>query len=157
MHRINGGKARCSQIQFEAVAAWCWDGEFLPSWRRSLAGSLLLLGVCTDSGSETESRSVVSDSFQPHRLYHGILQARVLEWVAFPFCTIFPTQGLNPGLLHYRWILYQLSHKGSPRTLEWVAYPFFSGSSQPRNRTRVSCIAGRFFIKLNYQGSPLTV
>ena len=24
---------------------------------------------------------------------------------------IFPTQGLNPGLLHRRWILYQLSHK----------------------------------------------
>ena len=26
----------------------------------------------------------------------------------------FPTQGLNPGLPHCRWILYQLSHKGSP-------------------------------------------
>ena len=25
---------------------------------------------------------------------------------------IFPTQGSNPGLLHCRWILYQLSHKG---------------------------------------------
>ena len=46
---------------------------------------------------------------------------------------IFPTQGLNPGLLHCRQILYQLSHKGSPRILEWVAYPFSSRSSQPRN------------------------
>ena len=27
---------------------------------------------------------------------------------------IFPTQGLNPGLLHCRWILYQLSQQGSP-------------------------------------------
>jgi len=27
---------------------------------------------------------------------------------------IFPTQGLNPGPLHCRWILYQPSHKGSP-------------------------------------------
>ena len=27
---------------------------------------------------------------------------------------IFPTQGSNPGLLHCRWILYQLSHQGSP-------------------------------------------
>ena len=34
---------------------------------------------------------------------------------------IFPTQGSNPGLLHCRQILYQLSHKGSPRILEWVA------------------------------------
>jgi len=32
----------------------------------------------------------------------------------------FPTQGLNPDLLQWRWILYQLSHKGSPRILEWV-------------------------------------
>ena len=27
---------------------------------------------------------------------------------------IFPTQGLNPGLLHCRWILYQLRYQGSP-------------------------------------------
>ena len=58
---------------------------------------------------------------------------------------IFPTQGLNPGLPHCTQILYQLSHKGSPRILQWVAYPFSSQSSQPRNRTWVSCIAGGFF------------
>ena len=58
---------------------------------------------------------------------------------------IFPTQGSNPGLLHCRRTFYQLSHKGSLRILEWVAYPFSRGSSQPRNRTGVSCIAGRFF------------
>ena len=58
---------------------------------------------------------------------------------------IFPTQGMNSGLPHCRQILYQLSHKGSPSILEWVAYPFSSRSSPPRNRTRVSCIAGRFF------------
>ena len=58
---------------------------------------------------------------------------------------IVPTQGSNPGLPHCRQILYQLSHTGSPRTLEWVAQPFSRGSSQLRNRTRVSCIAGEFF------------
>ena len=52
---------------------------------------------------------------------------------------------IYPGLPHCRWIFYQLSHKGSPRILEWVAYPFFSGSSWPRNQTRVSCIAGWFY------------
>ena len=56
---------------------------------------------------------------------HGILQVRILEWVAFPF----PSQGSNPGLPHCRWIPYQLSHKGSPGILVWVAYPFSSGSS----------------------------
>ena len=58
---------------------------------------------------------------------------------------IFPTQGSNPGLPHCRRILYQLSHKGSPRILEWVDYPFSSRYSWPRNRTRVSCIAGGLF------------
>ena len=77
---------------------------------------------------------------------HGILQARILEWVAFPISRgIFQTQGSNPGLQHCRQILYQLSHKGSPRRLEWVACPFSRGFFWPRNQTRVSCIEGRFF------------
>ena len=64
--------------------------------------------------------SVVSDSVRPHRRqparlprpwdspgkntgvgHHALLQG------------IFPTQGSNPGLLHCRQILYQLSHQGS--------------------------------------------
>ena len=28
--------------------------------------------------------------------------------------------GSNPGLLHRKWILYQLNHKGSPIILDWV-------------------------------------
>ena len=63
----------------------------------------------------------------------------------FLFQGLFSTQGLNPRLLHCRQILYQLSHQGSPRILEWVGIPFSSGSCQPRNRIRVSHIAGRFF------------
>ena len=62
---------------------------------------------------------------------------------------IFPTQGSNPGLPHCRQILYQLSHKGSPRTLEWVAYPFSSESSQSRNnRGLLHC--RRVLYKLSY-------
>ena len=88
---------------------------------------------------------------------HGILQARILEWIAFPFSRgssnpgieprspalqadslpdepqgkpkttgvgslsllqqIFPIQELNWGLLHSKWILYQLSAQGSPSHL----------------------------------------
>ena len=60
---------------------------------------------------------------------HGILQARILERLAFPFSrVIFPTQESNLGLPHCGLILYQLSHKGSPRILEWVAYPFSNRS-----------------------------
>ena len=89
-------------------------------------------------------------TLQPHELYSpwnspglntGVGSLALLQ-------RIFPTQGSNPGLPHHRQILYQLSHKGSPRILEWVAYPFSNGSSHPRNWTRVSCIADRFFTKL---------
>ena len=90
---------------------------------------------------------VTSDSLWPHGLYSpwkspgqntGVGSLLLLQ-------EIFPTQGSNSGLPHGRQILYQLSHKGSPRILEWVDYPFSSKSSGPRNRTGVSCIAGRFF------------
>ena len=79
----------------------------------------------------------MSDSLQPHGLYSpwnspgqntGVGSLSILQG-------IFPTQGSNPGLPHCRWILYQLSHKGSPRILEWVASPFSSRSSRPRNCT----------------------
>ena len=58
---------------------------------------------------------------------------------------IFPTQGWNPCLPHCRPILYQLSHKGSPRILVCIAYPFSSRFSWPRDWTGVSCITGWFF------------
>ena len=47
----------------------------------------------------------------PGSCVHGILQARILEWVLYG---IFPAQGSNPDLLHCRLILYLLSHQGSP-------------------------------------------
>ena len=72
-----------------------------------------------------------------------ILQARILEWVAMPSSRgIFPTQGSNPG---------------SPMILKWVAYPFSRGSFRPRNRTRVSCIAGGFFTSWGTREAPLYV
>ena len=43
------------------------------------------------------------DCSPPGSSVHGILQARILEWVAL-LQGIFPTQGLNPHLLHLlRW------------------------------------------------------
>ena len=102
-------------------------------------------------GHGSESCSVESDSLWPPRTLdphtvHGILQARILDWAAFPFFRgSFQPRDLNPGLPHCSRILYQLSHKGSPRILEWAAYPFSRGSSRPTNRTWISCIAGGLF------------
>ena len=95
----------------------------------------------------SESCSVVSSSLQSLGLYSpwnspgqnsGLGSLSLLQG-------IFWTQGWNSGLQHCRWILYQLSYKGSPRILEWVAYLFSKGTSQPRNWTGVSCIAGGLF------------
>ena len=67
---------------------------------------------------------------------------------------VFPTQGSNPGLPHDRQILYQLSHKGSPRILEWVAYPFSRRSSRPRDLTLVLPFCRQILHQLSHQGSP---
>ena len=103
--------------------------------------------TCLLWGFPGESHSVESNSLWPYwYTVHGILQARIVEWIAIPFSKgIFPNQGSKPGLPHCRRILYQLSHQGSLRILEWVAYLFSRGSSRPRNWTEVSCIAGGFF------------
>ena len=97
----------------------------------------------------SENCSFMSDCLRPHVLYSPWNSPGQNTGVgSLPLCQgIFQTQGSNPGLLLGRWILYQLSHQGSPRILEWVACPFSSGSSWPRNWTRVSYIAGGFFSK----------
>ena len=68
---------------------------------------------------KNEGCSVVSDSLRPHGLYSpwnspgqniGVCILSLVQG-------IFLTQGSNPGLLHCRQILYQLSHKGCPPTL----------------------------------------
>ena len=41
------------------------------------------------------------------------------------------------------------------RLLEWVAISFSRGSSQPRNRTQVSCIVSKTLYHLSHQGSTL--
>ena len=74
----------------------------------------------------------MSDSLQPHDLYspwNSLGQNTGVGSLSF-------LQGSNPGIgtevnpgIQLRspvlsQILYQLSHKGSPRILEWVVYPF---------------------------------
>ena len=67
----------------------------------------------------------MSDSLQPHGLYSpwNFPGQNIRVGSLSLLQGIIPTQGLNPSLLCGKQILYQLSHKGSPRILEWVAYP----------------------------------
>ena len=55
------------------------------------------------------------DCSPPGSSVHGLLQAKILEWVAILFSRGSSWhKGSNPGLLHCRQILYHLSHQGSP-------------------------------------------
>ena len=62
---------------------------------------------------------------------HGILQARILEWVAFPFSRSSQPR-IEPRSPALQADSLPAEPPGSPRILEWVAYPFSSGSSWPR-------------------------
>ena len=68
--------------------------------------------------SESDSHSVMPNSLWPHRLYspwNSPSQNTGVDSLSF-LQRIFSTQGLNPGLPHCRWTLYQLSYQGIP----WV-------------------------------------
>ena len=67
---------------------------------------------------------------------------------------IFPTQGSNPGLLHCRWILYQLSHQGSPRILEWVSLSNLQGIFLTQESNRGLLHRRQTLYYLSYHGQP---
>ena len=99
----------------------------------------------------SESHSVMSDSLRPHGLYSpwnslgqttGMSSSCLLQ-------RIFPTQGLNPGLPHCKWILYQESGftlpQGKSKSAGVGRLSLLQRIFIPRNWTRFSHIAGRFF------------
>ena len=104
----------------------------------------------------SESCPVVSNSLLLHGLYTswnspgqktGVGSLSLLQG-------IFPAQGSNPGLLHCRWILYQLSHQESPGILEWVAYPFSRiFPTQESDRDLLHC--KQILYQLSYQGTDV--
>ena len=110
----------------------------------------------SEKKGESESLSVTSDSLGPHGLYSpwnppgqntGVGILSLLQG-------IFPTQGLNPGLPHCKQILYQLSHKGKPRTLEWVALSLLQGTfpTQELNPGLPHC--KQILYQLSHKGKP---
>ena len=89
------------------------------------------------------------DCSLPGSSVHGIFQARVLEWGAIAFSNLYDsylkvkvTQSCLTLCNPMDYTVYRILQA---RALEWVAFPFSRGSSQPRDRTQVSHIAGGFF------------
>ena len=65
-------------------------------------------------------------------------------WLFATFCTVAGQAPLSMGLSRQEY---------------WSEVPFLhsDGSSRPRDRTRVSCVAGRFFIRWAIQEAPLVI
>ena len=136
-----------SDVQEQAVVDRCSTGDITEELCSPLQTWNTFCPILVGLYSESESCPVVSVSGDPMDCPWGPWNSPGQNTRAGGLSllqVIFPIQGLNPGLPHCRWILYQLSHKGNPRILEWVVYPFSSRPSQPRNRTGVSYTAGRF-------------
>ena len=66
---------------------------------------------------------------------------------------IVPPQGSTPGLLPCRWILYQLSHQGSPRILEW-SLSLLQGIFLTQELKWALLHFRWILYQLSYQGSP---
>ena len=103
-------------ISFSRGSSWPRDGTWvsrIPGRRFNLWATReaqLVVQLCPTLCDPTYCSS-------PGSSIPGIFQARKLKWVAIPFSKgIFPSRGLNQGLLHCRQILYHLGHQGSPCT-----------------------------------------
>ena len=82
------------------ISSQCWNATFSLKMKVLVAQSCPT--VCEPMDCNLRGCSV-----------HGMLQAKILEWVAISYSRgIFLTQGSNLGLLHWRQILYHLSHQG---------------------------------------------
>ena len=66
---------------------------------------------------------------------HGILQVRILEWVASPFSRESSQPREQTQVSHISGRLFTSGAKGSPSIQGVLAYSFSSRSSRPRNQT----------------------
>ena len=70
--KIQFSESFCFLVNIDAFELWCWR-------RMKKAVAQLCLTVCDPMDY----------------MVHGVLQARILEWVVVPFSRDLPTQGLN--------------------------------------------------------------
>ena len=78
--------------------------------------------------SVSESRSVMSNSLQPmDYTVHGILQARILEWVAFPFSKGSSQPGIEPRSPTLQADSLPAEPQGKPKNTGVGSHPFSRG------------------------------
>ena len=108
--------------------------------------------------NESESHSVISDSLQPHGLVHGILQARILEWVAFLFSRGLPNPGIKPRSPTLQADSLPAEPQGKPKNTGMGSLSLLQGIFQTQESNRGLLHYRRIFyqevnIRVKYQGS----
>ena len=109
-----GTEEESSQISMIRIINYLYWNLKLPCEMCAAMDSLWTQGLYSPPGSSV----------------HGILQARILEWVAISYSKgTFLTQGSNPCLLHWQADSLPLSHLGSPLlilfTYKWTCSNIF--------------------------------
>ena len=128
-------------------ARWLIDSVTLKSYLAEywMLGS----GPCAPISSCVVTVKVVSDSLRPHGLYspwNSPSQNTGVGRLSLPSPGDLPNPGIEPRSPALQADSLPAEPQGEPKnTGGGVVYPFSRGSSQPRNQTRVSCIAGGFF------------
>ena len=97
----------------------------------------------------------------PGSSVHGILQARILEWVAMPSsrASSRPRDQTCICVLHWQVGSLPLAPPGKPKNTRLVAISFSRGSSPPRDGTQVSCASPALqagFLPATYTHIPMT-
>ena len=108
-------------VREERMSGWPAPSCCLPSLWFILARIFLFLLLIHCLCSVTQSCPILCDPMDcspPGYSVHGILQARILEWIAiFLLQGIFLSQESNPHLLHWQAYSLPLSHQGSPESV----------------------------------------
>ena len=129
---------RDHSVIFEIVPKYYISDSFVDYEGYSISSQGFLPTVADKMVKVTQSCPTLCDPMD--YTVHGILQARLMEWVDFPYSRGSP-QARSPAL---EVDSLPAEPQGKPKNTG-VGSLSLLGSSQPRSQTRVSCIAGRFF------------
>ena len=143
------------RIFMNDVATSWWGTDPPAQWASKAMAPVLTCSVTVIPWKWSESLSVVSESLQSHGLYWlwnspgqntGVGSHSLLP-------RIFPTQGLNPGLLHFGWILHSWATRGAKNT-GVGSLSLLQGLFQIQESNRGLLHCRRILYRLSYQGRP---
>ena len=125
----------CSQCRQPRFDPWSWN-YILHTARKTRCNQINKLKIFKNKSGRSEVKVTQlcptlwdsMDCSPPGSSVHGILQARILEWVAISYSRGSSRPRSNPGLPHCRQILYHLSHEGN------TAFPMYEHVSIQKDK-----------------------